>query len=685
MLPPGTTPYPLAPRLMKITFVIDREIMRRPSSILAVTALAATMFAVAASGSAAHAAADLSMAATTTLPGSVAPFAGTHQALGTVPADNRLTIQVWLKPRTAAAERYAASVSTPGSALFRHYLTPAAYLARFSATAAKTASVESWLKSAGFTGVSHDSGRDYVQATASVSTINAALKVQLRYYGASRAANAGQYLLRSNDRPVSVPAPVATGVLGVTGLENAAPQSTLARPGNPAAKTGAVSTARQPISFPCSSWYLQHYALGLPRQLGATSVPTVVCGYSASQLRAAYGYNRHNIGKGVTVALVEVGLTPDMFQTLQDYTTVNRIQAPSTLRYAELSLGRGSACGDPFNVEEQLDVEASYDLAPLANQLVVGGDSCNNGFYGLQALFDADTAILNGNGNHPLAAIASNSWEGGDEAIPVDLVNIEHAYLLRAAAEGVSMLFSAGDVSGVETPSSDPYATSVGGTTLGIGRHDPRLFETGWSTGISADVSNRWIFQGEQAASGGGVSLLWSQPSYQRGVVPAWLSKAPGNRGGLVRAVPDISALADPFTGMAVGLLSFSNSGQPTGFYAQSVGGTSLASPLVAGLVADAEQYQRPFGFLNPVLYKLAGTPAFNDATRITGKTPARYHGVACDVAMCGILSLTTFDDESWSMVGYTGQVTRNGYDTMTGIGTPNGQYFVYGMRKLYG
>ena len=57
-------------------------------------------------------------------------------------------------------------------------------------------------------------------------------------------------------------------------------------------------------------------------------------------------------------------------------------------------------------------------MAPLANQLVVGGDSCNNGFFGLQALFDADTAILNGVGGHPLAQIASNSWEGNDESQP---------------------------------------------------------------------------------------------------------------------------------------------------------------------------------------------------------------------------------------------------------------------------
>jgi subtilase family serine protease len=659
--------------------------MRRSSSIVAATALAATTIAVAASGSAAHAAVGLpSSATTTTLPGSVTPFAGTNRAIGAVPANNRLTIQVWLKPRTAAAESYAAAVSTPGNALFRHYLTPTAYTARFGATTAEASSVTSWLKSAGFTGLSEDSGRDYVQATGAVSTINTTLKVQLRYYGASSGANAGRYQLRSNDRPVTVPSSVAPVVLGITGLDNAAPHATYLKPGNPAAKT--VAGSGKAISYACSSWYLQHYVVNrLPKKYGTTKFPTVLCGYTADQLRAAYGYDRHNIGKGVTVALVEIGLTPDMFETLHDYTAVNHIQSPSASRYAELSLGKGSACGDPFNIEEQLDVESSYVMAPLANQLVVGGDSCNDGFFGNQALFDADTAVLNGSGNHPLAQITSNSWEADDESIPVNQLNIEHAYLLRAAAEGVSMLFSSGDDSGVENPSSDPYATAVGGTTLGIGRHDPRLFETGWSTGISTDVNNKWLFEGEQGADGGGPSLLWAQPSYQRGVVPDSLAVAPGNRGGLVRAVPDISAVGDPFTGMAVGLLNFNNAGAVTGFSEEPIGGTSLASPLVAGMVADAEQYQHPFGFLNPVLYKLAGTNALNDPTPITSSTPARYRGVACDAAMCGVQSLTTFDDQNWSMLGYTGQVTRTGYDTMTGVGTPHGQDFVYDLRALFG
>ena len=119
------------------------------------------------------------------------------------------------------------------------------------------------------------------------------------------------------------------------------------------------------------------------------------------------------------------------------------------------------------------------------------------------------------------------------------------------------MYFSAGDGSGVLSPSDNPYAIAVGGTTLGIGHHLNRLFETGWSTGESFLLLHHgWVFLGEQGATGGGPSLLWAQPGYQQGVVPAELATAPGNRGGLVRSAPDISADADPFTGMAVGLLS---------------------------------------------------------------------------------------------------------------------------------
>jgi subtilase family serine protease len=659
--------------------------MKRPISVVAATALAATAFAAAASGSAAHA--DAAHAgghgpAVLALSGSAPSFATATRAIGAVSGSQKLTIQVWLQPRTAAAENFATAVSTPGSTTYGQFLTPAGYAALFGATSAEAAGVESWLRSAGFSGVASDAGRDYVQATATVSVINAAFRVRMNYYRPTAGVSAGKYPLRANNQAVSVPSSLAASVLGITGLDNAAPQQTFARPANPDSGTAPNASA---ASFPCSSWYARHFARGLPGKYGTTSFPTVICGYSAQQLRRAYGWNRHNIGKGVTIAFVEVGLAPNMLLTLTDYARANGIETPSAHRYSELAMGQGSACGDPFFDEEQLDVEAAYDMAPLANELVVGGDSCNNGAFGLQSLFDAETAILNGAGAHPFARIVSNSWEADTEATPVNILNVEHSLLVRAAAEGVSMLFSTGDFSGVETPSSDPFATAVGGTTLGIGNKVARLFETGWSTGVSEGANGKWLFLAEQGAAGGGPSILWAQPKYQRGIVPTWLAKAPGNRPGLVRAVPDISADADPFTGFALGELKYNSKGIPTGFVERPAGGTSLAAPLVAAMVADAEQYQRPFGFLNPALYRLAGTNAINDSLRVTSKTPPRYRAVACDAVMCGQLTLANFDDESFRMTFYDGQVTRTGYDTMTGIGSPHGQNFIYALRRLKG
>jgi len=621
------------------------------------------------------------------LAGSAAPFTSQARVTGAVAAAQRLSIQVWLKPRVAAAEALASAVSTPGNPLFHHYLSPASYTARFGATSSAAAKVEKWLRGQGFTAVGADPQRDYVRATAAASTINNAFGVQLKLYQSSAAANAGRYQLRANDRAVTIPSSLAAIVDGVTGLDNAAPVLPLETPATkPATKTTSAAAPAASPSAPCSVYYGQHKATGLPKQFGTTSFPTEVCGYSARQIRKAYGANTVSTGKGQTIALVELGLTPDMFLTLQDYAAANHIAAPSTERYAELSLGQGSACGDPFDVEEQIDVESSYDMAPAAHQLVIGGDGCNEGDYGLQGLFDADLAVLGGNGHHPLASAASNSWEGGAESQPASLTNIEHAYLLRAAGEGVGMYFSAGDGSGVESPSSDPYAIAIGGTTLGIGKTDNRLFETGWSTGEALLSDNQWILLGEQGASGGGPSLLWKEPGYQKHVVPPALATIAGNRGGSVRSVPDISADADPFTGLAVGLLTFSTtdpSAPPT--YSESDwGGTSLAAPLVAGIVTAAQQGQpASFGLISPAVYKLGKTSAIHDALPLTSHSPALYRGTACDANTCGAQVLATFDDQSPAMFGYNGQVTLKGYDNMTGVGTPNGQAFLTALRKL--
>jgi len=159
---------------------------------------------------------------------------------------------------------------------------------------------------------------------------------------------------------------------------------------------------------------------------------------------------------------------------------------------------------------------------------------------------------------------------------------------------------------------------------------------------------------------------------------------------GTSRSVPDISASADPFTGMALGLLSFSKGSPPT-YHQIPIGGTSESSPLVAGMVAAAQQGQQtPFGFINPAIYKLYRTSAFFDSLPLTSHSPALDRGGECDIAifahLCGkppVQTLMTFDDQNPTMNGYTGQVTLKGYDNMTGLGAPNGPKFIAALHKI--
>src|SRR5262249_52320117 len=161
-------------------------------------------------------------------------------------------------------------------------------------------------------------------------------KIQLENYQSSATVNAGRYPLRANNRAVAIPKSLSSYVLGVTGLDNAAPRLPLMR-----APTHRGGSGRPP-RVPCSRYYAQHHMSKLPRAFGRRSFPTQICGYHAHQLREAYGMDRRTNGRGQTISLVELGLAPSMFLTLKDQEKADHFLAPSPHRYAELSLGRNT-------------------------------------------------------------------------------------------------------------------------------------------------------------------------------------------------------------------------------------------------------------------------------------------------------------------------------------------------------
>jgi subtilase family serine protease len=641
--------------------------MMSASRTAGIAALAASVLGVGVASTA-------SAAATTALAGSAAPVA-TSGATGTpVKSGQKLSLQVWLAPDESGATAFDNAVSTPGSAEYGHYLSPAQYTSRFGPSAAEANAVESWLSSQGLSNVTVSPQRDYVSATGSVAKVDRAFSVQMKRYSVTDAAGKTTIVV-TNDANLAIPSSLSTDVLSVTGLNST--QASTFHTATPA----TVKAAASPTKPQCSQYWAQYVKKITPSFDGITQSPISVCGYSADQLRDAYGMSTTNTGVGETIALIEVGVPKDMPQTLADYAATNNLPAPGASQFQEEIIGQGNKCGNAFDIEEQLDSEATYAMAPGADQLMVDGDSCNTQLEGVQPLFDAETAVLNGNGTSPSATIESNSWGiTGGESYPSIYASTAHAIDLRAAGEGVSMLFSSGDNPGISVPASDPYSTAVGGTTIGLGQGDTRLFETGWSDDNVVKFRGQWVDEGiGRSAAGGGTSLLYAQPSYQEGVVPVSMSTT--SAGAVDRAVPDISADADPNSGILQGIIETVNH-KPV-YVTFLDGGTSLASPLVAGIIADASQGQpSSFGFINPLLYSLSGSDAYNDALPVTSSTPVLDQTAFTPPSLAGLPLLNPLDAQGTAYEAYTDQVTATGYDTMTGLGTPDGSNFIYALRS---
>jgi subtilase family serine protease len=620
--------------------------------------------------------------ATTTLAGSVAPVTSENEEVGAVLGAQSRTIQLWLAGREQAAQRFVGAVSTPGSPAYHRFLSPSVYTQRFGPSAQQVTAVQSYLTGQGFIRVQASVNDDYVSATAPVSTINRAFSVQMRRYEII-GPQGKQTTIESNDRDLTVPTSISSDILAVTGLNSAPPQ----------ADDATIGTGARAKAATCSRYWAQKTHAIRPAFRGLTKAAVAVCGYSARQIRAAYGLTSANTGKGKTIALIQVGAPTKMFQTLTDYAKANGLPAPRAGQYREQAVGQGGknkACINGDLEEGALDSEAAYATAPGANQLMVDGDDCgiDTSTDYAQALFDAELAPLTGKGTSASAAIESVSYTllSAEGSTPPSQLKASHAIALRAAAEGVSLLFASGDAPGVKSPASDPDVTAVGGTTLGIGARNQRKFETGWSTlfGERTGDSGPWHDEGILLGAGGGASTIYGEPDYQRGIVPSSMALSQAGKPG--RTVPDISADADPKSGMLLGLITTRRDGKARPYATFLQAGTSLATPLVAGMVADAEQGQpRKFGFLNPLLYSLAGSRAFHDILPVSSSDPpvdrAFYTPGDTHIKNKFAPGFLVGVNDAQEQRG-THQVTARGYDTMTGLGTPNGSAFIKDLRS---
>jgi subtilase family serine protease len=617
---------------------------------------------------------------------------------GAVPRGQRLSIRVELKLRDeAGANALALAVSTPGSALRGKYLTPEQFRARFSPGPAAVAKVSSWLTKEGLRITAVPDSRSYVEAEGTAARIEAALHTSL----VTIESNGQQR--RVNTSEPSIPADLVASVDGITGLTQVFFHPTNVRTDDiagaaatvsPGVAVDAAGNAPPPAGFrvapPCSSYWAEKLATSLPAYGGGypSPLPWATCGYKPEQVRQAYGTSASvaggNVGTGVTVAIVDAFASPTI---VNDATTYAQRNDPShPLKTGQLSQHTfrpftfQSQCGiQGWYGEETLDIEAVHAMAPGAKILYVGAKSCQD-----TDLDDAIAYIV----NHHSADIVSNSYGNLGEVVSQADWKRTLKIHTQAAIEGIGFYYSSGDngdesdnpqytgpLPAADFPATSPYATSVGGTSLGIDANGHVAVEHGWDTGISAfdPASNTYSPGGPGAflyAAGGGPSRLFAQPAYQQGVVPNYIATAIGQPKR--RVSPDVGMVGDPNTGFLIGITQKFPEGVHYDEY--RIGGTSLSSPLFAGVMALVDQRARfHHGFSNPFLYSLAGSAAFRDVTPGPKIAVVRRNFNNMVDATAGFSNPTvrTIDADLQSLR------TLAGYDTLTGLGAPNGAAFI--------
>ncbi|MGH3400168.1 MAG: S53 family peptidase, partial [Streptosporangiaceae bacterium] len=577
-----------------------------------------------------------------------------------------VSARLYLAGRSPAAEaRFATAVSTPGSGMYGRFVSPARFAALFGPTRAQVAAVTGWARSAGLrvTGVNeHD-----VAVRGAAPAVGAALGTRLDAYRA-----AGQPAGFAPVSGVSVPASIGRDVIAVLGLDtlNASPAAEPAR-AEPARAEPASAEPGRADRLGCSSWWGQRVSR-IPRAEGKTRAPDAICGYTPQQLRSAYGVTKAS-GQGATIAVVLDGSLPTMRADANRFFALHHVAGFARGQYTQnFGAGFGKSCGGSADVpEEPLDVETAHILAPAARIVYVG---VNCGPFDTpemdQHFLDAETRIV----DHHLADVETESVSTIESTYPAAMKTAWTKVLEQGAAEGIGFNFDAGDggdLSSVTFPASDPWATGVGATDLEIGRTGSVIGELGWGdTGTLENKAGTGYLQPPpgtlQEGTTGGRSLVFAEPAYQRGVVPASLATAGGKRAAH-RVLPDISAIGGATTGWLIGYHSGGRFAQVT------EAGTSGSSPAIAALEADAKHAAgHALGFANPLLYRLRRTAGIRDIRPPSSPALVVSPPGNC-AASTGVCLITQ---------GLDGRlrVTR-GFDEVTGIGAATSQ-FVSAIRR---
>jgi subtilase family serine protease len=640
----------------------------------------------------------------------VSPVVALGNDLGRVEPNKEINLTVVLQLHNP--QGYDAAVEAlydPASPTFQKWFT-AQDFARYAPTPAEFETVEKELLKHGLTVISTDPDRYSIRVHGTAAMVEAAFQTEIHtfeYQGRMMDAHIGDARLTGEAGEL---------VSSVAGLERHLARPAIAvardlRTGKPLhqkvlAETDADDSLLDGITdraLSAPSTFKYGTSGSVPRATyfgsvyGANTAKTI--SFTPEQLRAHYGLSSlikdGYDGTGQTVALVEAYGYDD---AEADANSAARIFGLPQLKSSNFSViypqgklkgNSAAAARTGWTVEIALDIQAVHAIAPGAKILVVAspGEDSEDMIASLQHIIA-----------HKLASAVSSSWEADAESVSGSSEEKAfNAILEKGAASGISFQFSTGDdgdqgrgtpVGAVSVPSNSPFATAVGGTSI---LNDPEASTqtvTGWGNNAvaiaMAGVADPPIQLGFQGGAGGGESVHFAKPSWQKDLP------------GTGRQVPDVSALADPYTGFAI---VYTADGEQN--FLAGIGGTSLASPIFTSIWAIADQYNgAPLGFAAPHIARLKPgqiTDVLATSSLVKSDVAGTVYGskstkfYSADGLFSGLLysqskfasAVWPFDSEDATVLSFgtdTSLTVTPGWDNVTGFGEPNGLPFIQGV-----
>jgi len=571
----------------------------------------------------------------TPLPGSVTKTS--DRATGTYHAP-AMSVEVVLKASHGAAlQRLLGNLYDAKSSEYQHWLSSGSFDRQFAPSRTERAAVIRYLRASGLSLKSSDSPF-LVRATGSSATVSTAFRSDILTYRDRRGMS---YF--SNATAAELPAGIAHGVLGVLGLSNTVrleSSNTLKRVNNVMpnhSRGGSPSNCETP--YPSVNTLIDLYVNNETLSFGYGAGPGCN-GLTPSQTNSIYDapdVGPRGKGEGVNLAVFELSAYQESDIDTWAHTFYGRGYNPP-LENINVDGGplnprcpTGDTCPPTWNyyagdIEVDADIENQLSVAPDARHIIVY--NAPNDETG-QTELDEYTAIA----QQDTADSVSSSWGLCENDAGASYAEAENQVFEQMAAQGQSVFGSAGDTGAfdcirdgtgnrvnVDDPSSQPWVTSVGGTTFdgfnpgqNANPSYPRGEEMVWNVdnlcNESADEYGQtgYFWCTASGAGGGGSSQFWGRPYYQQGPGVQNRDTVYGNGstncslarvGTPCREVPDVSADADEFTGYAeyctgssatlYSVCATISSNAPGWF---EIGGTSLSSPLWSAIIGDRDGY----------------------------------------------------------------------------------------------